>query len=144
MLKLIKRAAGYGELSTEEFADAFEHEMSVIQIAPPAELKDKAAEASQLIVDAADADEQFCDAEIERHTQAIAALTEKRRMARHVKAIYQPTITALVEAHHQVDYDAAEDSRKSYDAAVEAKRKRGDKHWPKRASQQAAPAQAAE
>lgn len=36
------------------------------------------------------------------------------------------------------EYDAADDGRKSYDAAVAAKRKRGDKHWPKRASELAA------
>lgn len=29
-------------------------------------------------------------------------------------------------------YDPAEDSRKSYDAAVAAKRARGDTHWPER------------
>lgn len=29
-------------------------------------------------------------------------------------------------------YDPAEDSRKSYDAAVEAKRQRGDTTWPER------------
>jgi hypothetical protein len=33
------------------------------------------------------------------------------------------------------EYDPAEDGRKSYEAAVEAKRKRGDRHWPKRASE---------
>lgn len=38
----------------------------------------------------------------------------------------------------QPEYDPADDSRKSYDAAVAAKRKRGDKHWPKRASELAA------
>jgi hypothetical protein len=38
----------------------------------------------------------------------------------------------------QPEYDAADDGRKSYDAAVAAKRKRGDKHWPKRASELAA------
>jgi hypothetical protein len=27
-------------------------------------------------------------------------------------------------------YDPADDARKSYDAAVEAKRRRGDTHWP--------------
>lgn len=32
------------------------------------------------------------------------------------------------------EYDPAEDSRRSYEAAVEAKRKRGDTHWPVRAS----------
>lgn len=36
------------------------------------------------------------------------------------------------------EYDAADDGRKSYDVAVAAKRKRGDKHWPKRASELAA------
>lgn len=32
------------------------------------------------------------------------------------------------------DYDPAEDARRSYEAAVEAKRQRGDTHWPQRAS----------
>lgn len=32
------------------------------------------------------------------------------------------------------DYDPAEDARRSYEAAVEAKRQRGDTHWPRRAS----------
>ncbi len=31
----------------------------------------------------------------------------------------------------QPEYDAADDGRKSYDAAIEAKRKRGDKHFRK-------------
>lgn len=30
------------------------------------------------------------------------------------------------------EYDPRDDSRKSYDVAVEAKRKRGDAHWPER------------
>ncbi|MCX2696361.1 zinc-ribbon domain-containing protein [Ochrobactrum chromiisoli] len=30
------------------------------------------------------------------------------------------------------EYDPRDDSRKSYDVAVEAKRKRGDTHWPER------------
>lgn len=30
------------------------------------------------------------------------------------------------------EYDPRDDSRKSYDAAVEAKRLRGDTHWPER------------
>lgn len=30
------------------------------------------------------------------------------------------------------EYDAADDSRRSYEAAVEAKRLRGDTHWPAR------------
>lgn len=30
------------------------------------------------------------------------------------------------------EYDPADDSRKSYDAAVQAKRLRGDTHWPNR------------
>ncbi|HHV68223.1 MAG TPA: hypothetical protein GXX48_11345 [Ochrobactrum intermedium] len=34
------------------------------------------------------------------------------------------------------EYDPADDARKSYDFAVEAKRQRGDKHWPKRLSPQ--------
>lgn len=33
------------------------------------------------------------------------------------------------------DYDPAEDARRSYEAAVEAKRQRGDTHWPQRASE---------
>lgn len=34
------------------------------------------------------------------------------------------------------EYDPADDARTSYDFAVEAKRQRGDKHWPKRLSPQ--------
>ncbi|NKB96834.1 hypothetical protein HED48_23505 [Ochrobactrum intermedium] len=30
------------------------------------------------------------------------------------------------------EYDPADDARKSYDVAVEAKRQRGDTHWPER------------
>lgn len=34
------------------------------------------------------------------------------------------------------EYDPADDARKSYDVAVEAKRQRGDTHWPERLSPQ--------
>ncbi|WPM83118.1 hypothetical protein R5W60_21730 (plasmid) [Brucella pseudintermedia] len=30
------------------------------------------------------------------------------------------------------EYDPADDARKSYDVAIEAKRQRGDTHWPER------------
>jgi hypothetical protein len=36
-------------------------------------------------------------------------------------------------------YDPADDSRKSYDADVVAKRERGDSHWPERTERLADP-----
>ena len=36
-----------------------------------------------------------------------------------------------------VEYDPADDAKKSYDLAVQVKRERGDTHWPERASEKA-------
>lgn len=51
--------------------------------------------------------------EIESKTKALAAVRE-----------------AMERGRALVPYDPADDNRKSYDAAIEAKRKRGDKHYP--------------
>jgi hypothetical protein len=137
MLDVIKRTLGFGLPIDPAMLAAVEQDLATIRFQPEPELKDKAAEASQLIMQAADAEEQFCISEIDRHGKAIDGLTEKLRIARLVKATYAPTIPALVEAHHTDGYDAADDSRRSYDALVEAKRKRGDKHWRRPASEKA-------
>lgn len=34
-----------------------------------------------------------------------------------------------------IDYDWQDDSKKSYDLALEIKRNRGDRYWPKRESE---------
>jgi hypothetical protein len=51
--------------------------------------------------------------EIDSKTNALAAVRE-----------------AMERGKALLPYDPADDSRKSYDAAIEAKRKRGDKHFP--------------
>lgn len=79
---------------------------------------------------------------VARDTAAIAVLDEQiERERAAMPAGEQVVDEALTELAAEIEadldgYDPADDSRKSYDAAVEAKRKRGDKHWPTRASEQ--------
>lgn len=81
-------------------------------------------------------------ANISAETKALAVVDEQiareeRAQVGMALAIADVEIAAEIEHLEHVvvdDYDAAEGGRKSYDVAVEAKRKRGDKHWPKRPS----------
>lgn len=64
-------------------------------------------------------------------------------LRQHEAIVGAKSVEGLVAAGAEVEatrletdeYDPADDARKSYDGAVEAKQKRGDKHWPKRASE---------
>lgn len=78
-------------------------------------------------------------ANISAETKALAVVDEQiareeRAQVGMALAIADVEVTAAVEHLVVDDYDAADDGRKSYEVAVEAKRKRGDKSWPRRAS----------
>lgn len=77
---------------------------------------------------------------IAAETKALAIVDEQ--IAREERASVGMALAIadaeIGEAVSQIEadtYDPADDGRKSYEAAVEAKRKRGDRHWPKRASE---------
>jgi len=79
-------------------------------------------------------------ANIDAETKALAVVDEQiareeRASIGTALAIAEAEISAEVARFEADGYDPAEDGRKSYDVAVEAKRKRGDRHWPKRASE---------
>lgn len=62
-------------------------------------------------------------AEIEAKTNALKAVREAKERGKALLPI-DPALKGLEQG-----YDPADDSRKSYEAAIEAKRKRGDKHF---------------
>lgn len=71
-------------------------------------------------------------AENAQHERCIADLTEELRRTNVAIAAFEPVLPRLEEG-----YDAADDARKSYDVAVEAKKRRGDRHFRKPALQAA-------
>lgn len=72
------------------------------------------------------------------HTMKVrleAEIAEKRELLRQTNVVieaFTPSLTRLDEG-----YDPTDDAKKSYAVAVEAKRKRGDKHFRKPALQAA-------
>lgn len=93
--------------------------------APKQSLLDRTATAvDRLLADARDT-RSILIAEIEERK-------ERLRQAELVIAAFEPVLVKIGDG-----YDAADDSAKSYDAAIAAKRERGDKHF-KRPVQQAA------
>lgn len=71
-------------------------------------------------------------AERDQHAQCISDLTEELRRTNVAIAAFEPVLPKLVEG-----YDSADDAKKSYDAAIVAKQKRGDRHYRKPALQAA-------
>lgn len=71
-------------------------------------------------------------AENAQHARCIADLTEELRRTNVAIAAFEPVLPKLDEG-----YDAADDARKSYDVAIETKRRRGDRHYRKPALQAA-------
>ncbi|MGB3898163.1 MAG: hypothetical protein WA973_06380 [Mesorhizobium sp.] len=125
MLNILKRAAGFGKpdlIPDEEFASA----MDAFPIPPEPTILDRAASAVTKIVFEARAD-------IAKLSAEIADREERRRQAQVIVDTFEPTIQKLDDG-----YDASDDGAKCFDLSVETKRKRGDKHWPKRASELAA------
>lgn len=64
--------------------------------------------------------------EKEQHARCLADLTELLRQTNVAIGAFEPTLARLDEG-----YDPRDDAAKSYDVAVEAKRKRGDRHFRK-------------
>lgn len=118
ILALLKRAAGFGEndlIPEEEFASALDG----FAIPPEPDLLNRSASAvSHMLSDAR--------ADIARLDREIADRQEHRRKAAVIIEAFEPVLTKLDDG-----YDPADDSRKSYDLAVETKRKRGDRHFRK-------------
>lgn len=88
--------------------------------------------------------EKRLDANIRREMEALSAVRaaisreEAADATMAIEAASADIEAAMEEIGLEVpvlDYDPAEDARRSYDVAVEAKRARGDKHWPQRASE---------
>lgn len=100
-------------------------EAELIEAFPPMSRKDRKA-----------ADVQ---AELEALDLLIAeknAIIERERKDRDDAVLIREGLAKLLAS--LTGYDAADDARKSYEVAIEAKRKRGDKHFPRRASDLAA------
>lgn len=81
-------------------------------------------------------------ANISAETKALAVVDEQiareeRAQVGMALAIADAEVTAVVEHLAADNYDSADDGQKSYALAIETKRKRGDKHFPKRASEAA-------
>lgn len=118
ILTLLKRAAGFGEndlIPTEEFASEFD----AFTIPAEPTILDRSASVVQDFLSLARAEKARLETEI---------ASRQERLRQTVVAIeaFEPVLTKLDEG-----YDPAEDSRKSYDLAVETKRRRGDKHFRK-------------
>lgn len=82
-------------------------------------------------------------ANISAETKALAVVDEQiareeRAQVGMALAIADAEVTAVVEHLAADGYDPADDGQKSYALAIETKRKRGDKHFPKRASEMVA------
>lgn len=79
-------------------------------------------------------------ANISAETKALAVVDEQiareeRAQVGMALAIADAEVTAVVEHLAADGYDPADDGQKSYALAIETKRKRGDKQFPKRASE---------
>jgi hypothetical protein len=118
MLKILKRAAGFGEpdlIPDEEFASA----MDAFQVQPEPTILDRSASVVSDFLSYARAEKARLETEI---------ATRQERLRQTVVAIeaFEPVLAKLDEG-----YDPADDAKKSYDLAVETKRKRGDRHFRK-------------
>ncbi|WP_146201512.1 hypothetical protein [Pseudaminobacter salicylatoxidans] len=99
--------------------------LDAFPVEPEPDILDRSAAAvSHLLSDAR--------AAIVRLDAEIADKQDQRRRAKIIVEAFAPVLPKLDDG-----YDAADDARKSYEVAVEAKRVRGDKHWPKRGSDKA-------
>lgn len=115
---LFMRAAGHGEndpIPDEELAS----ELSAFQVQPERTILDRSASVVSDFLSQARAEKVRLEAEI-------AARQERLRHTVVAIEAFEPVLTKLDDG-----YDPADDSRKSYDLAVEVKRKRGDKHFRK-------------
>jgi len=61
-----------------------------------------------------------------QHAECIADLTENLRRTNVAIAAFEPVLPRLDDG-----YDPSDDAKKSYEVAIEAKRKRGDRHFKK-------------
>lgn len=115
MFDLFKRAAGYSEndlIADEELAS----ELSEFQVQP--ELDRSASIVSDFLSQAR--------LEKVRLEAEIAARQERLRQTVVAIEAFEPVLVKLDDG-----YDPADDARKSYDVAVDVKRKRGDRHFRK-------------
>lgn len=110
----------------EELVSDLGVNLDAFPIPPEPTILDRAASAVTKIVFEARAD-------IAKLSAEIADREERRRQAQVIVDTFEPAIQKLDDG-----YDASDDGAKCFDLSVETKRKRGDKHWPKRASELAA------
>jgi hypothetical protein len=118
MLKILKRAAGFGEndlIPDEEFASA----MDAFAIPPEPSILDRSASVVSDFLSHARAEKARLETEI---------ASRQERLRQTVVAIeaFEPVLAKLDDG-----YDPADDAKKSYDLAVDTKRKRGDRHFRK-------------
>jgi len=96
----------------EELAAAIELDAVHHEAEPPSILNRSASVVSNFL--------DHARAEEARLVNSIAMLTEELRQTRLAVSAFEPALKMLDEG-----YDPADDARKSYDVAIEAKRKRG-------------------
>ncbi|MGN6144740.1 MAG: hypothetical protein ACTHOP_14240 [Mesorhizobium sp.] len=118
ILALLKRVAGFGEndlIPDEEFASA----MDAFPIPPEPTILDRSASVVSDFL-------SHARAEKVRLENEIASRQERLRQTVVAIEAFEPVLTKLDDG-----YDPAAGAKKSYDLAVETKRKRGDRHFRK-------------
>lgn len=118
ILALLKRAAGFGEndlILEEEFAS----ELEAFPIPPEPTILDRSASVVSDFLAHARTEKARLEVEI-------AERQERLRQTNVAIEAFEPVLAKLDD-----EYDPADDAKKSYDLAVETKRKRGDKHFKK-------------
>ncbi len=126
MLQILKRAAGFGDEFDADLEDAMAEVIAApVAIVQPTLLNLTAGAVERIIDDA--------KTRRARLNSQLADCIEQLRQVELVISVFEPALDKLEDG-----YDAAEDGRKSYDAAIEAKRKRGDKHFRRPTAAEAA------
>lgn len=120
ILSLFKRAIAFGsDQAAGEIEMMAEASLAMMHALPEPTILDRSAGVVSRFLEDARAEKARLESEIAERTE---------RLRQTVVAIeaFEPVLTKLDDG-----YDPADDARKSYDVAIETKRKRGDRHYHK-------------